>query len=38
VTRLLDDGSFRAKANAVAAEIAAMPGPDEVAAALERVR
>ena len=38
VTRLLDDGSFRTRASTVAAEIAAMPGPDEVAAVLERVR
>ena len=38
VIRLLDDGSFRARASTVAAEIAAMPGPDEVAAVLERLR
>jgi UDP:flavonoid glycosyltransferase YjiC (YdhE family) len=38
VARLLDDASFRARANTVAAEIEAMPGPDEVAAALELVR
>jgi len=38
VTRLLDDGSFRSRARTVAAEIAAMPGPDEVATVLEGVR
>jgi UDP:flavonoid glycosyltransferase YjiC (YdhE family) len=37
VSRILADGSFRARAGAVAAEIAAMPGPDVVAAALERL-
>jgi hypothetical protein len=32
--RLLDDGSLREAALGMAAEIAAMPGPDEVAAFL----
>jgi UDP:flavonoid glycosyltransferase YjiC (YdhE family) len=35
VTRLLEEPSFRARASEVAAEIAAMPGPDDVAVALE---
>jgi UDP:flavonoid glycosyltransferase YjiC (YdhE family) len=38
VDRLLSEPSFRDRASAVAAEIAAMPGPDEVAAAIERLR
>lgn len=35
VRRLLDEGSFRACAGEVAAEIAAMPSPDEVAVVVE---
>ena len=37
VSRLLADNSIRARAGAVAAEIQRMPGPDEVAAVLERL-
>ena len=35
VRRLLDDASFRDRAGLIAADIAAMPAPDEVAAVLE---
>jgi UDP:flavonoid glycosyltransferase YjiC (YdhE family) len=37
VRRLLDDASYRRRSAEVACEIAAMPGPDEVAIVLERI-
>jgi UDP:flavonoid glycosyltransferase YjiC (YdhE family) len=35
--RLLDDPQFRQRAGQIAEEIAAMPGPDDVAAVLEQL-
>ena len=37
MSRLLAESSFRDRASEVAAEIAAMPDPEQVAAALERL-